>query len=430
MPTYARATDRQVEETLSFIDELVGGVEPRDFAFRLWDGTGWGPGHGSEPRFTIVLKHPGSLRRMFLPPSDLTIGEAYIYDDFDVEGDIEAIATLGDRLQVLENEPAALARHGVRLLKLPSGGPSRAGGRGARLRGRAHSKQRDEAATRYHYDVSNDFYSLWLDRNMVYSCAYFHDTDEDLDTAQERKLDYICRKLRLKPGERLLDIGCGWGGLVLHAAREYGADALGITLSPLQATFARERIAEEGMKDRCRVAVLDYRDVDEAHPFDKLVSVGMFEHVGKALLPTYFEKAARLLRPGGVFLNHGISTSIGNKPSLGPSFSDVYVFPDGELLPISTMLAEAEKAGFEVRDVESLREHYAMTLRRWVRRLERNADAARAVTDEVTYRIWRLFMSYSAHQFSSNAIGVYQTVLVRPNQGKSGLPLTRQEWYT
>lgn len=426
MPSESRVSDRQAEETVSFLEDLLGGVEPRDFAFELWDGTVWG---ADDPRFTIVLKHPGSLRRMFVPPTDLAVGEAYIYDDFDIEGDIEAIGGLADNLGVLENDAGALARLGVKLLRLPSGGPSREGRQGARLRGKAHTKQRDEAAIRYHYDVSNDFYALWLDRAMVYSCAYFSRPDEDLDAAQQRKLDYICRKLRLRPGERLLDIGCGWGGLAMHAAREYGAEVSGITLSEAQAQLANERIAEAGLADRCRVEVRDYRDVDESRPFDTLVSVGMFEHVGGALLPTYFAKAARLLRPGGVFLNHGISTEIAKRPSRTTTFSDVYVFPDGELLPISTTMAEAERAGFEVRDTESLREHYALTLRNWVRRLEEHAEEVRAVTDDVTYRVWRLFMSFSAHQFERGGIGVYQTLLVKPDGGRSGMPLTREDWY-
>lgn len=429
MTMHTVKVDKHVENTLKLLDDVFGDVRPRDFAFRLWEGTTWGPQQGSDARFTVVLGHPGSLRAMFVPPTDLNLGEAYIYDDFDIQGDIEAVAELGERLDVLGGA-ASLVRYGTQLLKLPSGGPTHEGRQGALLRGRAHTKQRDTAAIRYHYDVSNDFYSLWLDRNMVYSCAYFENPDEDLDTAQQRKLDYICRKLRLAPGERLLDIGCGWGGLAMHAARAYGADVTGITLSAAQASLAQERIADAGLSGHCRVEVRDYRDVDESQPFDKLVSVGMFEHLGAALLPTYFAKASRLLRPGGVFLNHGISTNIRNGWSRGPSFLDVYVFPDSELLPISTTLAEAEKAGFEVRDMESLREHYTLTLRHWVRRLEDHAEEARAATDDVTYRIWRLFMSFSAHQFERNRVGVYQTLLAKPEAGRSGLPLTRRDWYS
>lgn len=428
MPDLDRTADRQVERTLSVLDDVLGSVAPKDFAVRLWDGTTWGPDPGERARFTIVLKDPGSLRRMLLLPSGLTVGEAYIYDDFDIEGDVEAIACLADRIGLDETSAPRLARTTVGLLKLPAGG-NRREDRAARLRGRLHGRARDRSAIRYHYDISNNFYELWLDRNMVYSCALFQSPDEPIDSAQCRKLDYICRKLRLQPGDRLLDVGCGWGGLVMHAARAYGVDATGITLSDAQASLANQRIAEEGLADRCRVVVQDYRDVDEAAPFDKLVSVGMFEHVGEAMLPEYFGKAARLLKPGGVFLNHGISRDVRSAPLRKDSFVGTYVFPDGELIPISTTLKMAEHAGFEVRDVESLREHYVLTLREWVRRIEARADEARALTDDVSYRIWRLYMAFSAHGFEAGSISVYQTLLAKTDRGNSGLPLTRDDWY-
>ncbi len=264
---------------------------------------------------------------------------------------------------------------------------------------------------------------------MVYSCAYFQSPGEDLDTAQERKLEYVCRKLCLQKGERLLHIGCGWGGLVLYAAEKYGVEAVGITPSRPQAELAATRIQNRGLGDRCRVLVKDYRRIEEWGTFDKLVSIGMFEHVGESRLSEYFERAWKLLRPGGVFLNHGIGQMVTGPARRGPSFSDRYVFPDGELLPISTTLRVAEEQGFEVRDVESLREHYMLTLRQWVQRLEAQHEEARRVTDETTYRTWRLFMSGSAYQFRSNEINVYQSLLVRAGEGKSGLPLTREDWY-
>jgi cyclopropane-fatty-acyl-phospholipid synthase len=263
---------------------------------------------------------------------------------------------------------------------------------------------------------------------MVYSCAYFAKPEEDLDTAQVRKLDYICRKLRLRPGERLLDIGCGWGGLIMHAAAQYGVEAVGITLSVPQAELARKRLHESELNNRCRVEVCDYRDLETNQQYDKIVSVGMFEHVGEELLPEYFRRACRLLRPGGVFLNHGIAYSA-NYRRRGPSFTDRYVFPDGELLPISTSLRAAELSGFEVRDVESLREHYALTLHHWVRRLEARAEEARCITNDATYRIWRLYMAGAAHGFRTGRLNLYQTLLARPRHGDSGLPLTREDWY-
>lgn len=429
------ATDKAVAQSLDFLQALLGDYHPRHFAVRLWDGSEW-PAETETARFTLVLRHPGALRRMFHHTgSDLALGEAYIYDDFDIEGDIESVFQVADYLLELDWNVATRLKLGQKLWRLPSGGrPADSPGDGrsaARLSGQAHTIERDRQAVTYHYNVSNDFYALWLDRQMVYSCAYFHSPDEELDTAQARKLDYICRKLRLQPGQRLLDIGCGWGGLVMHAARQYNVEAVGITLSQPQANLANERIQQAGLSDRCRVEVRDYREIDEPDGFDRLVSVGMFEHVGEALLPRYFKQAWRLLRPGGAFLNHGIARRATDPVPKGPTFVDRYVFPDGELVPINVTLRHAEEAGFEVRDVESLREHYALTLRHWVRRLQNNYRQARQLVGEPTYRVWRLFMSGSAYGFTVGRLNLYQALLVKPEAGgNSGLPLTRADWYT
>jgi len=424
-------TNRAKKKTLAILERVFADYPARDFAVRLWDGTTWPEGGGSSPAFTLVLNHPGALRKMFLPPSELNLGEAYIYGDFDAEGDLIAAFPMAEYLQSLDlgvGDKLGLARQ---LLALPNAAAPREGRQAAQVSGARHSRERDRQAISYHYDVSNDLYALWLDKHMVYSCAYFADPDEDINAAQERKLDYICRKLRLQPGERLLDIGCGWGGLAIHAAKHYGVEALGITLSQPQVDLARERIEEAGLEDRCRVEYLDYREVAPEQPFDKLVSVGMFEHVGEAKMRVYFEQARDLLRPQGLFLNHAIA-----RPGWQPSsknhdtFSNHYVFPDGELVPVSLSSRVAEESGFEVRDVESLREHYALTLRRWVRRLESRHDEALRHVDEVTYRVWRLFMSGSAHGFESGRLNVYQTLLVKPGPGgESGLPLTREDLY-
>jgi cyclopropane-fatty-acyl-phospholipid synthase len=370
---------------------------------------------------------------MLLPGTEVGLGEAYLHDDFDIEGTAEDVFRVGDLLTDCAGGVLKRLRAARQLLKLPPSPKQAKGGRGpALLNGKLHSIERDREAVAYHYDVSNDFYALWLDRNLQYSCAYFRTPDRSLDQAQEDKLDHVCRKLRLKPGQRLLDIGCGWGGLALHAARHYGVDVTGVTLSRPQGELANQRIASAGVADRCRVLVRDYREVGETGPYDALVSVGMFEHVGGQLLKSYFGKAWRLLKPGGAFLNHGIAVRHSeNVPKSGTSFTDHYVFPDGELVPIATTLAGAEEAGFEVRDVESLREHYALTLRHWVRRLEQHHDQALQYVAEATYRVWRLYMSGFAHRFQVGRVNVYQTLLVRPDQeGRSLQPLTREDWYS
>ena len=422
------STEKAILVTRELLRDLFS-TDAGEVGVRLWDDTRF---PDDEPRrATLVLKHPESLRAMFLPGSEVALGEAYLYDDFDVEGDIEAIFHLAEALLEVISDWKTRLRLAYRLLRLPAGRSRPSGRRGpATLEGKAHSVERDRAAVTYHYDVSNDFYKLWLDSRMVYSCAYFESPDQDLDAAQVHKLDYICRKLRLRSGQRLLDIGCGWGGLVIHAAQSYGVDATGITLSQPQADLANARIASAGLSDRCHVLVQDYRLAAEPGAYDALVSVGMFEHVGQALLPTYFAQAWRLLRPGAVFLNHGIAKHANDPPSRGRTFSKAYVFPDGELVPISSTLRAAEKSGFKVRDVESLREHYALTLRHWVRRLQASHDEALRYVDEPTYRVWRLFMSGSAHGFARGRLNVYQTLLVKPHpDGRSGLPLTRAGWY-
>ncbi len=425
-----RVPDRLAGSGLAFLRTLLRDCRPRDFTIRLWDGATWDPGPGQPSRFTLVIHRPEAMRRMFWPPTELALGEAYVRGDFDIEGDLESAFALADYLASFRprlTERLALARM---LMALPSPGRAPRGDRGApKLDGQRHSPDRDRTAVTYHYDVSNAFYALWLDSRMVYSAAYFESPDEDLETAQERKLDVICRKLRLVPGERLLDIGCGWGGLILHAARRYGVRAVGITLSRPQADLANARIRESGLSDRCRVEQRDYREVDEPGGFDKMASVGMFEHVGAARLPDYFRRAWRLLRPGGVFLNHGIASSLSVPPRRGPSFVDRHVFPDGELVPVSATLAAAESSGFEVRDVESLREQYVLTLRHWVTRLVANRDRARLAAGESAYRVWQLYLAGSAYGFRIGRTSVFQALLAKADAGRSGLPLTRADWY-
>lgn len=421
-------SDRAAESSRSLLQQLFKSDGPRAFAVRLWDGTTWEPEGGSPARCTLVLQHPGALRRMLWNADELSVSEAYLYDDVDIEGDIGALIASANRFFVHPTRMGDRLRYARALIALPKGGKPRRGRQPAHLQGALRSKERDRQAVSYHYNVSNDFFALWLDRRMVYSCAYFERHDDELDAAQERKLDAICRKLRLAPGQRLLDVGCGWGGLVIHAAMQYGVDALGVTLSQPQADFANRQIEAAGLAERCRVECTDYREIKTLGAYDKISSVGMFEHVGEASLPEYFRWAWTLLRPGGAFLNHGIAFTQ-PQPQRRGTFFDRYVFPDGELATLSSTLLAAESSGFEVRDVEGLREHYEITLRHWLARLEqRHADVLR-LTDEVTYRVWRLYMALAAHQFASGRTTIYQTLLCKQNQGASEMPLTRSDWY-
>ena len=390
---------------------MLADYHPRDFAAVLWDGTGWAAETG--PSFTLVLRHPWSLRSMFWPPKDTTLGEAYLRAEFEVEGDLTAALRLAEHLTSSGRRVGP--RQLLRLLALPA--PPRA------------ELERPHAVAD-HYDLSNDLFELFLDSRMQYSCANFASDDEDLEAAQARKVDLICRKLRLEPGDRLLDIGCGWGGLIRHAASEYGVDALGITISRRQRTLAQERIRDGGLDGRCRVELRDFRTLDGEGAFDKLVSVGMVEHVAPGDLLEYFRRAHRLLRPGGAFLLQGIAKpSRRSSKRVGASFMTTYVFPEGELAPLPDTLSAAERAGFEVRDVECLRESYELTTTHWRERLEARAEEARALVGDQADRMLRIYLAGCAHNFARGNVTLYQTLLLKTDDGVRGLPLTREDWY-
>jgi cyclopropane-fatty-acyl-phospholipid synthase len=439
-PTH-RGTDTALQHARAVVELLFGPPAARPMHVRYWESS---VEHGrNDSRFTLCLNRRGALRHMLLPPSELSIVESYLSGDVDIEGDFEAATELGDEIAVRLQSPrtlAALARH---LVALPRGEEpppvhEARSEHSVEPVGKPHEVERDRAAIRYHYDVGNDFYQLWLDQRMVYSCAYFRRPHYTLDDAQRAKLDLVCRKLRLHPGERLLDVGCGWGALITHAAEHYGVNALGITLSDAQATLARERIAAAGLADRCRVEIRDYRALGDLR-FDKISSVGMVEHVGVENLPTYFASLHRALVPGGLLLNHGIvSVQAAHRPSRFAwlesrlwkrnAFIEQYVFPDGKLGPLHAVIAAAEAEGFETRDAESLREHYTMTLRAWVDRLAREKDRAIAIAGERVYRTWRLYMTASAHFFARGSINVVQTLFAKPDdQGDAHLPMTRED---
>ena len=396
------------------------------FAIRLWDGTEIPA--AEHRRFTLLVNHAGALRGAFKPPVDLNAGRAFASGLLDVEGDVESAV---DEMLAVIDEPSggALLRLAMLLRRLPP--PPRLPLREARLSGRRHSLARDRAAIGFHYDQPVAFYRAFLDRDLVYSCAYFDRGVSNLDEAQRAKIDYSLRKLRLQPGDRLLDIGCGWGALVVRAAAEFGAYVLGVTLSERQIDEARLRIRAAGVEERARVERWDYRELP-ATTFDKIVSIGMFEHVGREKLPEYFETAHRLLKRGGLFLNHGIAKENSASADSGTSgFMDRFIFPDGELVTISDALKVAENEGFEVRDVENLREHYMRTLRSWVANLERNRDDAVAAAGEQSYRAWRLYLAGSAQGFRTGRMGLFQSLLAKPGKdGEVGLPPTRRDLYT
>ena len=436
--------DSAASRCRAVLTALFGEPRQRTLDVRFWDGT---VDHGANPNppYTLVLNRPAALRRMLLPPNELSIVESFIAGDVDIDGSMEAASNLGEAIGGRLRSPIAVVKLIRLLLDLPGQAEDDLADtrfpEHARKLGQRHTPVRDAAAIQFHYDVGNNFYKLWLDRRMVYSCAYFRSPDDSLDSAQEAKLDLICRKLRLKPGERLLDIGCGWGALIMHAAEHYGVDATGITLSENQASLARARIEKAGLGDRCRVTIRDYRTLTAGDGYDKISSIGMVEHVGLSHLPVYFASAYRALKPGGLFMNHGIISLGEARPrSVGErifrkfwradAFIDKYVFPDGKLTATHHVISAAEEAGFEMRDVESLREHYAMTLRHWVRSLEEKRDDAIALVGDHTFRVWRLYMAASANSFATAKINILQTLLAKPDaRGHSNIPLTRDDLY-
>lgn len=441
-----RRADPAVARTIAVLDLAFGPPADRTYDIRLWDGTIQRGGATPSADFSLFIRRRGALRRMLLPPSELSIVESFISGDVEVEGNLESAVELSDSICKNVQSAEGIARLIPRVLALP--GDDEAPpldesrySRSLRLltpRGRKST----ESEIRFHYDVGNDFYALWLDPRMLYTCAYYRKETDDLETAQVNKLDHICRKLRLKPGERLLDIGCGWGALVMHAVENYGVKATGITLSAAQAEWAQNKIAERGVGDRCSVEVMDFRDLPANARFDKMTSVGVTEHIPEDQQTAYFARAFQALEPGGLFLNHcQVSTNAARRTnSVGERFSrwlwkrdqftDKYVFPDGRLVPLASLLRSAERAGFETRDVESLREHYAMTVREWVRGLERRKAEAIKLVGERTYRVRRLYMAACALGFHTAALNIVQTLLSKPaDGGRAGIPLTREDIY-
>ncbi|WP_419667210.1 class I SAM-dependent methyltransferase [Streptomyces sp. 2-1] len=419
----------------ALMEQLLGA--PLPVRIRAWDGSEAGPPESP----VLVVRNRRALRRLLWKPGELGMARAWVAGDLTVDGDLYAVLDVMAELVWERGEDARTLHEALRdpdvraavwgLVRmagppLPPAPPREE----VRRRSHLHTKRSDRRAISHHYDVGNDFYEIVLGPSMVYSCAYWDSPDGTLEDAQRDKLGLVARKLDLKPGMRLLDVGCGWGSMAIHAAREYGVSVVGVTLSQEQAAYARKRVAEEGLTDRIEIRVQDYRDVTDG-PYDAISSIGMAEHVGSDRYLEYARDLFALLKPGGRLLNH----QIGRRPRRDESayeideFIDAYVFPDGELAPIGGTVSSLETAGFEVRDVESLREHYALTLRRWVANLEADWPNAVRLTSPGRARVWRLYMAASALAFERNRIGVNQVLAVKtPDTGTSGMPLRARSW--
>jgi cyclopropane-fatty-acyl-phospholipid synthase len=397
----------------------AGALPP--FAFRLPDGTVVASKPGEPPRFTVALKRPEALDAVLVHPDLRSLGEAYLRDDLDVEGDIEAVyglvslLTMGGPQRSPQTPPI---EDGFVSSRSPRS-PQVQGGPGVSSAFTPppvdpHQRERDAAAIRYHYDLSNEVYGLVTGATRMYSAAYYHSEDDSLDDAQRQKLSRSSAKLDLSAGERLLDIGCGWGGMMAHAVTHHGVEATGVTVSEQQARLCAERFRSEGIADRCTVHLQDYRDIDTSRPFDKVVSLGMVEHVGLANLPVYFAKVFAAVRPGGRFLLQGVSACAGTATIAANPFTQSYLFPDAEMPYLLQYLTAAEEAGFEVRGVENMREHYALTHRAWRLNLERHEAAITAEVGMERYRALRLLYSYSTHHFFDGLTTVSQILLLKP----------------
>ncbi len=400
------------------------------FTICLWNSSMLQIGDGL-PAFTLNIQHPSVLRNLVLFRDPIRLAEAYFDGKVEVTGDFNAAMGLRYYLENLRlplQEKLLLAFRALalgkqKILQLPQY-------QSVTKKMTKVARQNDVESIAFHYDVSNEFYKLWLDEKMVYSCAYFENPEQDLDLAQRNKLDHICRKLRLQAGESLLDIGCGWGALVCWAAKHYGVYAHGITLSRNQFEYASAEVKRQGLEGQVTIEMRNYRDLPVIATYDKVSSIGMFEHVGLKNLPDYFATVHRVLKPGGLFLNHGItSAEPGWNLGVATQFINRHVFPDGELDTVSNIQLRMEEANFEIFDVEGLRPHYAFTLRHWVNRLDEKSEEAIRIVGEHTYRVWRLYMTGCALQFEQGATGIYQILAERRQDGFPNLPLTRRDIY-
>ena len=401
--------ERRLENWIDGIRSDSPSDSPISLRLQLWNGRQFDFGQ-PDPEVTIRVPHVSALSYL-LKPTLANLGQAYVEGALEVEGRVNAMIGVANTLAAKTIKDASRPVAGFNPFR--------------------HTRRKDAAAIQYHYDVSNEFYQTWLDPNMVYSCAYFENGDEDLATAQIKKIDHILNKIQVQPDDRLLDIGCGWGALVIRAAQEYGARCVGITLSRNQFALATERVQKLGLSDRIEIRLQDYRDV--TGQFERITSVGMFEHVGIANLRAYFSRMRELLADGGMAMNHGITSTDpdnGQTAYGGGEFIDRYVFPQGELGHVSTVLKAMQQGGLEALDVENLRRHYALTCSKWADNFEANADQLRQMVDPRRFRIWRVYLAGCAYAFANDWISLNQVVCVKAGQQARTLPSSRRYMYS
>jgi cyclopropane-fatty-acyl-phospholipid synthase len=391
--------------------ELERSFPDRPFAVEFWDGSALPSTNGAGLRF--LVREPGAVAHMLAAPGQLGVGRAYVSGTLDVDG-LDAVMPFLDAWRPPHLSGADRARLAVAAARAAGIAlPPRAPSAELRLHGPLHSRARDARAVRHHYDLPGEFFALFLDRSMTYSCGIFSRGAETLEEAQRAKLELVCTKLALKPRERVLDIGCGWGSFAIHAARAHGVRVTGITLSEPQAQLARALVKEAELHDRVDIRAMDYRELPTEERYDAVASIGMVEHVGEQQIDEYARGIYSRLQPGGRLLNHGIALLNPGAPDAGP-FSDRYVFPDARPLPLSRVQLALEQAGFATRHVEGFASDYAETLRHWARRLDQNADRARALAGEERLRVWRLYLRAARNGFETGFTSVYQVLAARP----------------